>query len=514
MKLPILEAVLDRDSIVLSSVARKKASAKKESLSKAHWIPAFRRDEGRSVCDSVRESELFSRLAASDAATGKAGLVQFIRFGSKQKEEHVVFSGFGDPSELSEEKARVWGGQMLTRLMAERVNHLLLEVDAFIGDSQRMVRAWIEGLLLANYQFSEHKSQPSARPVLQKVTVLLRDPEQVREWKKILADLQDEAECVHLARDLSNQPSNIGTPEFFAAQAQSLARKNGLRCRVLTEADARREGMNLFLAVGAGSEREGRIVILDYTPKTVKKPKTLVYVGKGVTFDAGGISIKPALRMEDMKHDMSGAASILAATLLAARRKVPVRVVAVLGFTENMPSGTAVQPGNIIRSRAGLTVEIINTDAEGRLILADLLDYAQQNFKPDLLLDMATLTGAVSTALGKQCAAVFGTHVDALERTRRAADSVGERLWQLPLWDEYFDDLRTEHADLKNTCNDALGGTIRAALFLKQFVKKDVHWIHLDIAAMAYHLSHLSYVPKRGATGLYVRTLAKLAQDF
>jgi leucyl aminopeptidase len=441
-------------------------------------------------------------------------VVQLVRFGAKQGSGHIFFAGFGDPAELTEEKARVWGGQMVSRLYSERIASLRIEADAFIGDSRRMLRAWLEGLLLGNYHFSEHKTQKPLRAGIEKISVLLRTSEAVREWKKVLNDLKDEVEFVNLARDLSNQPSNIGTPEFLADQAQRLARKEGLRCRILTEADARREGMNLFLAVGAGSERESRVVILDYTPKAVKKPKTLVYVGKGVTFDAGGISIKPALRMEDMKHDMSGAASILAATLLAARRKAPVRVVAVLGFTENMPSGTAVQPGNIIRSRAGLTVEIINTDAEGRLVLADLLDYAQQYFKPDLLLDMATLTGAVSTALGKQCAAVFGSHLDSVERTRRAADAVGERLWQLPLWDEYFDDLRTEHADLKNACNDALGGTIRAALFLKQFVKKDVHWIHLDIAAMAYHLSHLSYVPKRGATGLYVRTLAKLAQDF
>jgi leucyl aminopeptidase len=425
----------------------------------------------------------------------------------------VLISGFGDPADLSEERVRTWGGATLVRLSGERISRIQIDLDAFGADGKRYLRAWLEGLLLAGYHFSSHRTIGLNRPVLEKVRVLSRDKDLVHEWKVILQELKDEAECVHLARDLSNEPSNIATPEFLAGQAQRLARENGLKCKVLTEADCRREKMNLFLAVGAGSEREGRVVVLEYRPKGVKNPKTLAWVGKGITFDSGGISIKPALRMEEMKHDMSGAASMLAALVLAARRKVKCRIMVVLGFTENMPSGSALQPGNVIRSRAGLTVEIINTDAEGRLILADLMDYAQQ-FKPELMLDMATLTGAVSTALGKQCAALLGNHQESIDRIRRASDHVGERVWQLPLWDEYLDDLRTEHADIKNSCNDALGGTIRAAIFLKQFVRKGTHWVHLDIAATGYNISHLSYVPKRGASGLFVRTLAQHAQEF
>ena len=520
MKTPILEAVLSIEVAVSSGRsrastrgARGQARSLQSETAFCDWVVAYRRDEGRPFSDHSGYSDALERLEDEGAGCGKSGSLHFIRFGGHAPSRHVLISGFGDPADLGEERVRAWGGNALVRLNGEKIRNLRIDIDSFGVDAKRYLRAWLEGLLLAHYQFIHHRSVGVARFHLEKVQLVSRDKDLVTVWREILQEIRDEVECVHLARDLSNEPSNIATPEFLAEQARELAKKHGLKCTVLSEADCRREKMNLFLAVGAGSEREGRVVILEYRPKRVKSPKTLVWVGKGITFDSGGISIKPALRMEEMKHDMSGAASMLAATLLAARRKVNCRIVTVLGFTENMPSGTAVQPGNVIRSRAGLTVEIVNTDAEGRLILADLMDYAQQ-FKPDLMVNMATLTGAVSTALGKQCAALLGNHQDSVDRLKRCSDSAGERVWQLPLWDEYLEDLRTEHADIKNTANDALGGTIRAAIFLKQFVRKGTHWIHLDIAATGYNVSHLSYVPKRGASGLFVRTLARLAQDF
>ena len=214
-----------------------------------------------------------------------------------------------------------------------------------------------------------------------------------------------------------------------------------------------------------------------------------------------------------MKHDMTGAATLFAATLLAAKLKVPNRVVTVLAFTENMPDGKAIQPGNILTARNGKTVEIINTDAEGRLILGDVLDYAHQ-FKPDAIVDAATLTGAVGIALGKHCSAILGNDENLIESLRRAGDNCGERLWQLPLYDEYFDDMKSEYADMKNSVNDSAGGTIRGAIFLKQFIKSGFKWAHLDIASLAWDLGHLPYFPKKGASGAFVRTLARFAADF
>jgi leucyl aminopeptidase len=253
---------------------------------------------------------------------------------------------------------------------------------------------------------------------------------------------------------------------------------------------------------------------LEYIPTAKSEnQKTIAFVGKGVTFDSGGISIKPSMRMEEMKHDMTGAATLMGVTLLAAKMKVPNRIVTILAFTENMPDGSAIQPGNVITSRAGKTVEIINTDAEGRLILADVLDYAHE-FKPDVIIDAATLTGAVSIALGKYCCGILGNDEGLIGAIRRCGNDTGERIWELPLFDDYFEDMRSETADMRNSCNDSYGGTIRGAIFLKQFIKKGQKWAHLDIAATAWGLTHLSYMPKRTASGLYVRTLARFAAEF
>jgi leucyl aminopeptidase len=229
-----------------------------------------------------------------------------------------------------------------------------------------------------------------------------------------------------------------------------------------------------------------------------------------VTFDSGGISIKPSLRMEEMKHDMTGAATVMGALALAAHQKCKHRLLGVLVFCENMPDGKAIQPGNVLTSRSGKTVEVINTDAEGRLILADALDFIQDQ-KPDALVDIATLTGAVSIALGKLCCGILGNDPKLTQSLQAAGEASGERLWELPLFDEYFEDLKSDCADMKNSANDSYGGTIRGAIFLKQFIRKGVRWAHLDIAATAWNLGHLPYCPKKGASGAYVRTLARWA---
>lgn len=229
--------------------------------------------------------------------------------------------------------------------------------------------------------------------------------------------------------------------------------------------------------------------------------------------DTGGISIKPSSRMEDMKHDMTGAATLFGATLLAAKRKLNKRVITVLAFTENMPDGDAITPGCVITGRNGKTVEIINTDAEGRLILADALDYAQ-DFKPDCMINAATLTGAVAVALGKQCCGLMTNDEELGAKLIAAGKDTHERMWQLPMYDEYFEDLKTDCADMKNSANDSYGGTIRGGIFLKQFIRKGQSWAHLDIAAMAYGMGHVPYYPKKGGSGMYVRAVANFIENY
>lgn len=468
------------------------------------------------------------RLQQNNAFVAAYGTLEYLRFSDQKTAENALLVGMGEAKDLTEEKARQAGGHVWQRLKTEKSQKTTIThvIPADLFPKIELTRAFAEGLLLAAYEFNKYKSQgakagePESKESKTKeqgtITFLFLTSEKAskqsldRDFLRIKAM----AESVKVTRDWSNEPSNVGTPEFYAEQAKKLAKAHGLKCKILTEKDAAREKMGLFLGVGQGADREGRIVVLEYTPKgRSKNTKTVALVGKGITFDSGGISLKPSLKMEEMKNDMTGAATVMGAIMLAAHWKVKNRVVAFMGFTENMPSGHAIQPGNIITSRSGKTVEIINTDAEGRLILADVLDYAQ-DFKPDAIVDIATLTGAVTIALGRYCCAVLGNDDALINDLRKSSEATGEKIWQLPLFDEYFDDLKSDTADMKNSANDSLGGTIRGATFLKQFIKKNVKWAHLDIAATATGLGYLPYYPKKGASGSYVRTLAKFVEDF
>jgi len=459
------------------------------------------------------------KLKSQDVFSASCGSTSFIRFGGKKGAQNTLFVGLG--SSTAHESFRKAGGSAWQKLTAEKSKSVSVSVDALFQnlkgsdeESVELFRAFAEGLLMGCYHFAKHKG-PAAKELKYtgpaKVSFVTSKKNLKAALSKHAQEVRATVEAMNFTRDWSNEPSNIGTPEYFAAEAKILAEKYGLKCKIINDAEAKKERMDLYLAVGQGSEREGRIIVLEYNPKKATDGmKTLAYVGKGVTFDSGGISIKPSLKMEDMKHDMTGAATVLGAVLLAAKWQVPNRVIGFMAFTENMPDGNALQPGNVITTRAGKTVEVINTDAEGRLVLADVLDYAQ-DFKPDLVIDVATLTGAVAIALGKQCCAVLGDS-DLSQELISVGGEHGERIWELPMWDEYFDDLKSDTAEMKNSANDSYGGTIRGAIFLKQFIRKGTRWAHLDIAATAYNLSHLPYYPKKGASGAYVRTLAEFAR--
>ena len=469
---------------------------------------------------------LFQRAETATVFSAKESATQFYRGAGVGAAQSLLLLGMGLPAELSQEKMRRSGAFTWAKLSAEKVKSVTLHFDSWF-DIQGLrsdfslidgFGAWLEGFLLASYHFTQYKSDAVA--VDQMTLDIVGFP--AGSQKELLAAVQRAYavfDAVSVARDWSNEPSNIGTPEYFALESKKWAKRVGLKCTVLSEAQARREKMGLFLGVGQGAEREGKIVILEHDARLKRRgagpdtKKTVVFVGKGVTFDSGGISIKPSTRMEEMKHDMSGASTVMGAVLLAASLQSKNRVVAIMAFTENMPSGNAIQPGNVLVSRSGKTVEIINTDAEGRLVLADVLDYAHR-YKPDAIIDAATLTGAVGVALGKHCSAIFGNDENLVSCIQQAAGEVGERLWQLPLFDEYFDDMKSETADMKNSCNDSYGGAIRGAIFLKQFIRKGTAWAHLDIATLAANVSHVPYFPRRGATGAFVRTLARFATEF
>lgn len=460
------------------------------------------------------------RKAGSFAA--KLGQVSVVAFGGKGSTTHAAFVGLGLASELTVEKVRQSGGHVLGRMVAEKASSAQILVDSLLdlkgaSGSSDFPSAFAEGYALAAYKFDKYKTTDKkdgkqSEPVgPAKVFFVSKDKAMKTALAGILREAHVTAECVNITRDWSNEPANFGTPEYYARESQRLAKEFGIACKVLGEKECAKEKMDLFLAVGQGSRRENKLVVLDYYPKGAAK--TICLVGKGVTFDSGGISIKPSMKMEDMKHDMTGAATMVGAVMLAARRKVKNRVIAVVAFTENMPGGNALVPSSVVSTRAGKTVEIINTDAEGRLVLADALDYAQ-DFKPDVVVNAATLTGACGVALGKHCAGLMGNDMTVTGELFRIGNELNERMWELPLYDEYFEDLKSDYADMKNSANDGMGGTIRGGIFLKQFIRKGVPWAHLDIAYTAQNMGQISYLPKKGGSGMHVRTLAKYVAEF
>jgi len=327
------------------------------------------------------------------------------------------------------------------------------------------------------------------------------------------------AECQNLARDLSNEPPNALPPVALAREAEKAARAAGVRVRVLAPAELQKRGFGALLAVAQGSANQPRVIVLEHgaAPRGAKKATrgarrpTVCLVGKGVCFDSGGLSLKPSTSMTTMKHDMSGGAAVIAAVCAAARLRLPLHLVGIIGAVENMPSGTAYRPDDIVTSLSGQTIEISNTDAEGRLVLADTLHFARTEFAPAAIIDLATLTGACSVALGKWAAAILGNHEPLAERMLAAGEASGERYWRLPLWDVHREFMRGRIADLKQT-GGREGGTITASAFLSHFVG-DTPWIHLDIASVA-DTEKVSALQPAGATGFGVRSLLELLRGW
>lgn len=308
---------------------------------------------------------------------------------------------------------------------------------------------------------------------------------------------------VNFARRLADLPGNILTPTKFVEEIQKLQKKYDWEVEILHKVHLEKQGLNALLAVAAGAQNKPYLAIIKYTHSQNKEK--IAMVGKGVTFDSGGISLKPSKSMEEMKYDMCGAAAVLAGMKAISEEQLPVNLIAAIPLVENLPSGTAIRPGDIVTSYSGKTIEIINTDAEGRLILADAISYVVKNYEPDILIDLATLTGAVIVALGHSDAGLISNDKILIDELQEAGNITGERVWPLPIWEEYSDFMKSSIADLRNTSKESGAGTITAATFLKQFVG-NTRWVHLDIAGTAWNMPDRSYRPK-GATGFGVRLL-------
>ena len=362
-----------------------------------------------------------------------------------------------------------------------------------------------EASLLAAYRFDEYRSQPRPQP-LAKLRIVEFDATKLKEARRGVRRGRALAEATCLARDLVNHPGDEVTPAYLARTARRLAKTHDLRCRVFSAKGLAQLGMGALLAVGQGSANKPRFIVLEHGPH---KGEPLVFVGKGITFDSGGLSLKTVEGIRTMKTDMSGAAAVLGAMQAVAALGLKRRVVGLIAAAENMPSSTAFRPDDVLRTLAGKTIEIVSTDAEGRLVLADALAYATR-YEPAAVVDLATLTGACVTALGHHASGLFANDDDLASRLLAAGEQTGERLWRLPLWPEYRDQIDSDIADMKNSGGRPAGASTAAAL-LAEFAPYS--WAHLDIAGTAWCEKAQPYVP-RGGVGIGVRLLTQLALDW
>jgi leucyl aminopeptidase len=461
-------------------------------------------------CCEDSQSELFAacdtalggclgRLATSREFTGKHTSSRLIHTLGKLPAERLLLVGLGKKAELSDERLRQAFGTAMQALRTARVASFSTALQPDLS-----LEAVCEGALLGSYSFDQYKTRNrDERFSFTEMTLLLPKGTGIKEGRSRADRVQVICRGVSLARDLVSHPGNVATTGYLADAARDLAQRHALTCRVLELDELKQLGMNALVAVGKGSVEPPRLIVLEYRGAGAKG-RPVALVGKGITFDSGGISIKPGAGMEEMKTDMSGGAAVLGALEAAAGLKLPVNLVGIIPTAENMPDAGAYKPGDVLTSLSGQTIEITNTDAEGRLILCDALHYARTKFKPATMIDLATLTGACVVALGHEASGLMGNDRRLIDRLKQAGERCGERVWELPLWDGYGEAMKSDIADLKNA-GGRDGGSITAGWFLKQFVGT-TRWAHLDIAGTAWSDKNRPCSPK-GATGVGVRLL-------
>jgi leucyl aminopeptidase len=471
-------------------------------------FPVFEDDslEDETDLDTASGGELAAALTRREV-TGKAFDVFFTGLRG-WKAPRLLLVGAGPRGEFTTDRLRrvaVAGGLAARERSVTRI--ALVHRGSTTVTPEQAAQVLAEGAVLASFDGAAYKTTDTRRVWLTAVQVRVGAQsaaiDAAVERGRVLG------ESTNLARTLANEPSNALTPRSFAERAQALAKDAGLSVEVLDEKRIAELKMGLLLGVARGSAEPPRVVVLRHEPKKALKGPLLGLVGKGITFDTGGISIKPADNMDKMKDDMSGGAAVLCAMAAISRLQAPIRCVGVIPLTENMPGGSAIKPGDVLTSAEGKTVEVLNTDAEGRLILGDAVWYARQ-LGATHLVDVATLTGACVVALGKYASGLFGTPDGWRDRVRQASERAGDRTWPMPLFDDYFELFKSDIADFANT-GGRPGGAITGALFIKQFTG-DLPWVHMDIAGTAWAEDAKPYQPK-GATGVGVRTLAELALD-
>ena len=474
---------------------------------KASWLsisPAFRDFKGK-------QDELLMLYGHPDAPVSR---VLLVGLGKKAKVKGNTFrNGVAKAAKHCQDKGYASIGVLMCNFNA-LAEPLAMSAEALAGEA-------VIAAKLGLYRIETYKGKKTAKEqeeddssFVQWMGIFIPEASTPDSLQTTIRAAEAQADGVMLARDLANGPANIITPTIVAETAETIAKTHGFACTVLSEDRIKEMGMGAFYAVAQGAKEEAKFIILEHAPKGKGQDDPFIIVGKGITFDTGGISLKPAANMHEMKSDMAGAAGVLGffeALGLSPEKDDFPRIIGLVPTAENMPGGNATRPGDIVTTLSGKTVEILNTDAEGRLILCDALTYAQQNWKPKALVDIATLTGACVVALGDYASGVFTEHGSLRRAVLDCAEELGELMWPLPMWDEYDKGLKSDVADFGNM-GERMGGALFAALFLRRFIEEDTKWLHLDIAGPGYVVKPSPQHPVGGATGEGVRIFYALTR--
>ncbi len=485
------------------------AEAKSQAI-----ILTFFEDQNKLAGDALQIDQkckgLISQLMKNRDFEAKQSQVSVVYTRDLLPAKRIVLLGLGKSTEADLEKIRGAFAKVMQYLRSMNVKEAAASIDWKMVEEtkENIIQAVVEGALLGLYQYNHYKTVGRDDLKEMEQFQIICEGKYFNLIENEIKKTQIITSAVYFARDLVSAPSNEMTPSIMANKAKDIGKRKNVVCQVLDKKRMKELGMNSLLGVASGSNEEPKFIILEYTGGK-KSEAPIVLVGKGLTFDSGGISIKPAEKMDEMKTDMSGGAAVMGAIMAASILQLPLNIVGLIPATENMPSGKAYKPGDILKSYSGKTIEVINTDAEGRLILADALSYASK-YKPAAIIDVATLTGACIVALGDDVIGMLGTNDQLKSEIKKAAKSTGELVWELPLWDSYSELIKSDIADYKNSGGRA-AGTITAAAFLSKFVG-DFPWVHLDIAGPAWTAKDRTYIPK-GASGVTVRLLVELLRN-
>jgi len=459
-----------------------------EDLKISRQFQGVNRELGRGLTNALAANLLKGKVSEVKIVVGKKGALAFV-------------FGLGKKGQLNPETLRKAGGGVAKACVANKVKSVcfILPVD---GKEAYMSQAVAEGLILGSYQFNEFRTTDEDPFEMETATVVGGNQKAVKKGVAI-------ANGVCLARDLDNRPGNVATPTHLAENAQAIGKSGGMKVTVFEREKFTKMGMGALAGVASGTKIPPKFILMEYWGAK-KSAKPVVLVGKGLTFDSGGISIKPANRMDEMKYDMCGSGVVLGVMKAIAALSPKINIVGIIPSTENMSGDKAYRPGDILKAYNGKTIEILNTDAEGRLILADGLSYATKHYDPKYILDFATLTGAVVVALGHVASGIMGTDAELIKNIKASSVKTGEKVWEFPLWDEFLEQVKSKIADVKNVGASGQAGSIAGGAFLKAFVGDDIPWCHFDIAGTAWGDKNLPYLNKGTATGEVIRLVVDL----